>query len=248
MYEENYVTVLIAAAGMSNRMGCNMNKQFIQLGDKPVLVHTIEKFQKSELIDEIIIIAREDEVDYCKKNIVGKYNFNKVTKVIKGGSERQYSVYNGLMAMDSRTDIIVSHDGARPFVTEKMISDSIEKAKEIGAAVVGVPVTDTVKMLKNDGEVSIDYTPKRSLLWSAQTPQVFKKEILIEAYEKALNDDVLGTDDSYLVERIGYNVSMVEGSYSNIKLTTPEDIILAESLIDKENSIYDRKEFKFQSR
>lgn len=248
MYVKDYVTVLIAAAGMSNRMGCTVNKQFINLGNKPVLVHTMEKFQKSNLIDEIVIIAREDEVEYCKKNIVEKYNFNKVTKVIKGGKERQDSIYNGLMSMNTKTDIIVSHDGARPFVTEKMIRDSIDEAKKVGAAVVGVPVTDTIKMLKDQDGSMIDYTPKRSLLWSAQTPQVFRKEILIEAYEKALNDDVLGTDDSYLVERIGHKVSMVEGSYSNIKLTTPEDIILAESLIDKENSIYNRDEFKIQNR
>lgn len=248
MYDKNYVSVLIAAAGMSNRMGGRVNKQFINLNNKPVLVHTIEKFQDSKLIDEIIIIAKEDEVEYCKKHIVRKYNFDKVTKVIRGGKERQDSVYNGLMAMDNRTNIIVSHDGARPFVTEKIIRESIEEAKKVGAAVVGVPVTDTVKMLRDEDGSCIDYTPKRSLLWAAQTPQVFRKEILIEAYEKALNDDVLGTDDSYLVERIGHKVSMVEGSYSNIKLTTPEDIILAESLIDKENSIYNRNEFKAQGR
>lgn len=233
MYKANYVSVLIAAAGMSNRMGGRLNKQFINLGNKPVLAHTIDKFEAHPYVDEIIIITKDDEVDYCRSNIVNKYKYKKVTKLIRGGKERQDSVYNGLLALDTRTSIIVSHDGARPFVKESMISRTIEEAYRTGAAVVGVPVTDTVKMLKDESSGRIDYTPKRSLLWAAQTPQVFRREVLTEAYEKALQDDVLGTDDSSLVERIGKKVSMIEGCYSNIKLTTKEDLKLAESLMEE---------------
>ncbi len=231
MYNNHYVSVLIAAAGMSNRMGGKINKQFINLNNKPVLAHTIEKFQNCDLVDEIIIITREDEIEYCRQHIINKYGYRKVKKIIRGGRERQDSVYNGLLAMDNRTSLVISHDGARPFVSSQMIEESIREAARLGAAVVGVPVTDTVKMLKDESSSEIDYTPKRSLLWAAQTPQTFRKEVLFEAYEKALQDDVLGTDDSSLVERIGLKVSMVMGSYSNIKLTTPEDIRLAESLM-----------------
>lgn len=247
MYNNNYVSVLIAAAGIGSRMGTSVSKQFINLGEKPVLAHTIEKFENNKYIDEIIIIMKEDSIEYCRNQIIKKYNFKKVSKVIRGGKERQDSVYNGILALNNRTNIVVSHDGARPFVNDQMIESSIEKALEMGAAVVGVPVTDTVKMLKDEKRGKIDYTPKRSLLWAAQTPQTFRKEILFEAYEKALQDDVLGTDDSSLVERIGIDVSMVMGTYSNIKLTTKEDIKIAESLLERKNLGENNNE-KVQSR
>lgn len=249
MYKNNYVSVLIAAAGIGSRMAGNISKQFIKLGGKPVLAHTIEKFENNKYIDEIIVIMKEDSIEYCKNQIVKKYNFKKVSKVIRGGKERQDSIYNGIISLSQDTSIIVSHDGARPFVTNKMINQSIEKALEFGAAVVGMPVTDTIKMLKDQNNGRVDYTPKRSLLWAAQTPQTFRKEILFEAYEKALQDDALGTDDSSLVERIGLEVFMVEGSYGNIKLTTREDIKIAESLIAKDDIKIDyENEFIMQSR
>ncbi len=247
MIDGNYVSVLIAAAGMSNRMGGNISKQFIQLGDRPVLAHTIQAFEESDIVDEIILILKEEDIEYCRQNIVKKYKFNKVTKLIRGGKERQDSVHNGIMALDPKSDIIISHDGARPFVTDKMIRDSVKKAITDGAAVVGVPVTDTIKMLRDGEGNQIDYTPKRSLLFAAQTPQTFKRDILVYAYEKAQEDDALGTDDSSLVERLGIKVAMVEGAYSNIKLTTPEDIRLAESLI-KDGRVSSTIKIKLQSR
>lgn len=233
MYKNKYVSVLIAAAGVGSRMGGNLSKQFINLGNKPVLAHTIEKFEANDYIDEIIIIMKEDDIEYCKNQIVRKYKFRKVSKVIRGGRERQDSVYNGILALNSKTDIVLSHDGARPFVSHRMIEEAIEKTYDQGAAVVGMPVTDTVKIISESGE--IETTPKRSLLWAAQTPQAFRKDILVRAYNRAIEDYFLGTDDSSLVERIGIAVSMVEGSYSNIKLTTPEDIKIAESIIEREN-------------
>jgi len=245
MYKGHYVSAIIAAAGMSNRMKSKINKQFININGKPILAHTLEKFQRCKYVDEIIVVAREDEINYCKKEIVKRFGFNKVTKIVRGGKERQDSVYNGILALNGKTDIVVSHDGARPFVKVKNIVDSIRGAVKYGACVIGTPVKDTIKVVKDE---NIDHTPKRDVLWAAQTPQTFKKEILMEGYKKAIEDNFVGTDDSVLVERLGINVKMIMGSYENIKITTPEDIIIAESMLKDKWQIYSRKEFIFQTR
>jgi 2-C-methyl-D-erythritol 4-phosphate cytidylyltransferase len=246
MYKNHYISAIIAAAGMSNRMKSKINKQFININGKPILAHTLEKFQRCKYIDEIIVVAREDEINYCKKEVVKRYGFNKVTKIVRGGKERQDSVYNGILALNEKTDIVVSHDGARPFVKIKNIVDSIKGAVEYGACVVGTPVKDTIKFVK-DGE-EIDSTPNRDILWAAQTPQSFKREILMEGYKKAIEDNFVGTDDSVLVERLGIQVKIIMGSYENIKITTPEDIIIAESILKDKAQIYSRKEFIFNTR
>lgn len=246
MYKGQYVSAIIAAAGMSNRMKSKINKQFIYVNNKPILAHTLEKFERCRYIDEIIVVARENEINYCKKEIVKRYKFHKVTKIVRGGKERQDSVYNGILALDRKTDIVLSHDGARPFVKIKNIIDSIEGAAEYGACVVGTPVKDTIKVVGCDQ--SISNTPRRDILWAAQTPQSFKKEIIMEAYRRAIEDNFIGTDDSVLVERLGIDVKMIMGSYENIKITTPEDIIIAESILKDKAQIYSRKEFMFQTR
>lgn len=246
MYKEHFVSVIIAAAGMSNRMGSKINKQFIAIDGKPILAHTIEKFEKCRHVDEIILVSKEEELDYCRKEIVKKYKFNKVANIIRGGKERQDSIYNGILALNEKTDIVLTHDGARPFVKNESIEDGIKAVIEHGACVVGVPVTDTIKVVS--GENSIQSTPQRSLLWAAQTPQCFRKHILIKGYESAITDEFFGTDDSSIVERIGYDVKMIMGSYDNIKITTPEDIILAESLFKDKDMIANRREFLYQSR
>ncbi|CCQ94264.1 2-C-methyl-D-erythritol 4-phosphate cytidylyltransferase [[Clostridium] ultunense Esp] len=246
MYKNHYVSVIIAAAGMSNRMGSKINKQFISIDNKPILAHTIEKFERCRYVDEIIVVAREDEIDYCRKEIVRRFKFNKVTKIVRGGKERQDSAYNGILALNERSNIVLSHDGARPFVKIKSIVDGIEGAIKYGACVIGVPVKDTIKVVKDHN--NIDITPKRDLLWAAQTPQCFKKEIIMEGYRKAINDNFMGTDDSSLVERLGMEVKMIMGSYENIKITTPEDLIIAESILKDKGTIFRRKEFVFQSR
>lgn len=232
MINGKHVTALIAAAGMGNRMNSDINKPYIFLNDKPVLAWTIEKFESSELIDDIIIIAKKSEIDYCAKEVVEKYRFKKVAKIIEGGRERQDSVHRGILALDEKTEIIVSHDGARPFVSKELIDEVINKAEEGDGAILAVPVTDTIKKVYESSSI-VEKTPKRSRLWAAQTPQVFKRDVLIRAYDEAVRNDFLGTDDSSLVERIGGKVSIVQGSYSNIKLTTPEDLILAKSLVNK---------------
>ena len=245
MYKGHYVSAIIAAAGMSNRMKSKINKQFININGKPILAHTLEKFQRCKYVDEIIVVAREDEINYCKKEIVKRFGFNKVTKIVRGGKERQDSVYNGILALNGKTDIVVSHDGARPFVKVKNIVDSIKGAAKYGACVIGTPVKDTIKVVKDE---NIDHTPKRDLLWAAQTPQSFKKDILMEGYRRAIEDNFVGTDDSVLVERLGIDVKVIMGSYENIKITTPEDIIIAESILKDKWQIYSRKEFIFQTR
>ncbi|WP_313758341.1 2-C-methyl-D-erythritol 4-phosphate cytidylyltransferase [Tissierella sp.] len=246
MYENYYVSVIIAAAGMSNRMGSKINKQFIAIDGKPILAHTIEKFERCRYIDEIILVAKEEEIEYCRKEIVKRYKFNKVANIIRGGKERQDSIYNGILALSEKTDIVLTHDGARPFVNIENIEDGIKGTTAYGACVIGVPVTDTIKVVGENK--TIDNTPQRALLWAAQTPQCFLKHILIKGYERAISNGFIGTDDSSIVERIGYDVKMIMGSYENIKITTPKDIILAESLFKDKDIIFRRREFILQSR
>lgn len=245
MYDNYYVSVIIAAAGMSNRMGSKINKQFIAIDNKPILVHTIEKFEHCKYIDEIIIVSKEEEVDYCRKEIVRKYGFKKVSKIIRGGKERQDSIYNGLLAINESTDIVLTHDGARPFIKDKHIEDGIKGVIDHGACVIGVPVKDTIKVV-ND-EDSVHHTPKRSLLWAAQTPQCFWTHLLKKGYEHAIKEGIVGTDDSSLVEKMGHEIKMIMGSYDNIKITTPEDLIIAESLSKDMDSLLSRREIFYES-
>ncbi len=239
MYKGNFVSVIIAAAGMSNRMGSKINKQFIVIDNKPILAHTIEKFEACKYVDEIVVVSKENEVEYCRKEIVRKYGFRKVTNIIKGGKERQDSIYNGIMALNERTDIVLTHDGARPFVRMESIIDGIKGALEFGACVIGVPLKDTIKVIEEENKVH--HTPNRDLLWAAQTPQCFKINLLKEGYEYAISEGILGTDDSSLVEKKGYPVKMIMGTYDNIKITTPEDLVVAESIVkDKTLSISGR--------
>lgn len=246
MYKNKYVSVIIAAAGMSNRMGSKMNKQFLAVGGKPILAHTIEKFENSKFIDEIILVSKEGETEYCRKEIIKKYKFEKVSKIIKGGKERQDSIYNGLLALNEKTEIVLTHDGARPFISKENIRDGIKEVFKTGSCVVGVPVKDTIKIVGEDK--NIEHTPPRATIWAAQTPQCFPREVIVKAYEKAIKEGYLGTDDSSLVERLGHRVKMIMGSYENIKITTPEDLVLAESLFKEKDMIYDRIEFLSKTR
>lgn len=239
MYKGNFVSVIIAAAGMSNRMGSKINKQFIVIDNKPILAHTIEKFEACKYVDEIIVVSKEQEVEYCRKEIVRKYGYRKVTNIIKGGKERQDSIYNGIMALNERTDIVLTHDGARPFVRMESIVNGIKGALDYGSCVIGVPLKDTIKVIEEDNQVH--HTPNRALLWAAQTPQCFQIDLLKEGYEYAISEGILGTDDSSLVEKKGYPVKMIMGYYDNIKITTPEDLVVAQSIAkDKTLSISGR--------
>ena len=220
--------VVIVAAGTGSRMNMGINKQFIKLEGKEIIAYTIEKFYNNSNIEDIVVVVKEDESEFFKKEILDKYNFKNV-KIAYGGKERQDSVYNGLKLLDEKCDVVLIHDGARPFVSDKIIDKSFDEAKEHMAIVVGVPVKDTIKVIDNDKNI-VD-TPNRSVLWAVQTPQTFDYNILIDAYKDAFKNKFYGTDDAMLVERIGYKVKMLEGSYNNIKITTQEDLNIGSQIL-----------------
>lgn len=220
--------VVIVAAGTGSRMKMGINKQFIKLEGKEIIAYTIEKFYNNSNIEDIVVVVKEDESEFFKKEILDKYNFKNI-KIAYGGKERQDSVYNGLKLLDKKCDVVLIHDGARPFVSDKIIDNCIEEVKEHKAIVVGVPVKDTIKIIDNDKNI-VD-TPNRSVLWAVQTPQTFDYNILIDAYKDAFKSGFYGTDDAMLVERIGYKVKMVEGSYNNIKITTQEDLSVGSQIL-----------------
>ena len=221
-------SVVIVSAGRGSRMKADINKQFLKIKDKEVIAHTIDKFYNNENIGEIIIVVREDEQEFFKSNIIDKYGYKNI-KIAFGGPERQDSVYNGLKVLDKNCEIVLIHDGARPFVTDEIIEKSIKCAQKYNCAIVGVPVKDTIKIV-NENNYVCD-TPNRNTLWSIQTPQVFDYSLIMNAHEKAKADEYYGTDDSMLMEYLGYDVKVVEGSYNNIKITTPEDLKIAEEIL-----------------
>lgn len=225
----NSVGAVIVAAGRGTRMGTAESKQYLLLQDKPIIVHTLEVFQQHELISEIVLVTGEDDVQRCRQ-WVQIYKLDKVTAVIPGGAERQHSVRRGLDQLTATW--VMVHDGVRPFVQGHEIEACYEQARSAGASVLAVPVKDTIKLVDSEGKVLS--TPDRRSLWAIQTPQTFRLSELRSAYEAAERDGFLGTDDSSLAERSGISVSVVEGSYRNIKITTPEDLDFAEFIRSRE--------------
>ncbi|MFA5629487.1 MAG: 2-C-methyl-D-erythritol 4-phosphate cytidylyltransferase [Dehalococcoidales bacterium] len=217
------VGAIIVAAGKGERMK-GIDKIFVPLNGKPLLAWTVEVFEKCSAIDQIVIVLGEHNIETGKK-LAADYGWQKVTAICTGGKERQQSVSNGLQLLED-CEWIVIHDGARPFVKESLIKIGISEAKETGAAVAAVPVTDTIKMASDDN--FIIGTPPREKLWAVQTPQVFKSDIIREAHAKACKN---ATDDAALAESLGYTVKLYPGSYNNIKVTTPLDLSLAEILV-----------------
>ncbi|MHC1748956.1 MAG: 2-C-methyl-D-erythritol 4-phosphate cytidylyltransferase [Cellulosilyticaceae bacterium] len=224
------VSVIIVAGGNGTRMGGEIKKQYIKLNNKEILAHTIEAFNDCILVEDIIVVVGESEISFVQEAICNQYGYQKVKHIVAGGKERQDSVYNGLEYVNQETDYVMVHDGARPFVTEEMMIRGIDGAKEKGAVVVAVPVKDTIKECSlEDGKV--ENTPIRQKLWSVQTPQIFKYNVLKNAYNYVKDNGLQVTDDSMAVEAFGETVYIVEGAYTNIKITTPEDIIIAEALL-----------------
>lgn len=240
MLDGKKVSVVIAAAGLSSRMKTKVNKQFLNINSKPVLAHTLEAFSNCEEVDEIVLVTQEIELENCKKNIVEKYSIGKIKEIVIGGATREESVYNGLKKVSADTDIIISHDGARPFIKENHIIESIRVALDTGACILGVPVKDTIKVVEAG---SVERTPKRDRLWAIQTPQTFKKNIIIEAYENAKRLGLSGTDDSSLVEYMGLDVKIIMGDYNNIKITTLEDMLIANSIVNNQEEIMSKIDF-----
>jgi 2-C-methyl-D-erythritol 4-phosphate cytidylyltransferase len=216
---------LIVSAGKGHRFMEGKKKQFHFLADKPILVHTLDQFEKCSLIHSILLVVGQEDMDYCLKEIVEKWQFRKISQIVPGGKQRQDSVKNGIDVLSRDTDIVVIHDGVRPFVTREMIEDSIRSAIRFQAVVFAMPVKETIKMIQPDGTVL--KTLDRESLWQIQTPQTFRADVIREAYFKATEDGFRGTDDASLVERIGLKVHILPGTYTNIKITTPEDLILA---------------------
>ena len=223
-------SVVIVAAGTGSRMNMDINKQFIKIYDKEVVAYTIDAFYNNENIDEIVVVVREDEEEFFMKHIIDKYDYKNI-KVAHGGKERQDSVYNGLKKVDTNSNVVIIHDGARPFISREIINESIKEASLNKAVVVGVPVKDTIKVIDNNN--IIEDTPNRKYLWAVQTPQVFDYKLLMTAYENAYNKNYYGTDDAMLVEYIGQEVKMIMGSYENIKITTKEDIMFGENILKR---------------
>ncbi|MEW9702666.1 2-C-methyl-D-erythritol 4-phosphate cytidylyltransferase [Paenibacillus sp. SI8] len=220
--------VVIVAAGKGSRMRTAESKQYLMLGQKPILVHTLQLFQNIHEVDEIILVVGEADVERCKA-YVKDHTLSKVTSVLAGGAERQESVKHGLSALHNDTEWVLVHDGVRPFVKMEHVFDCIEKAHMDDAAVLAVPVKDTIKIV--DAAKQIQSTPDRRSLWAIQTPQAFRLSLLKEAHERAERDGFIGTDDAMLVERLGTTVHVVEGDYYNIKITTPEDMPWAEWIL-----------------
>ena len=223
------ISAIILAGGKGKRMGAPVSKQFIEIKGKPIIYYTIKKFSENKKIDNIVVVLSKDEVVYFKENILEKYNL-KVDNIVIGGTESQDSVYNGLKSLeDTNTDIVLIHDGARPFISDRIIDDGIKFAQVYGACAPGVMPKDTIK-IKNESNFSVS-TPERGSLVAIQTPQVFKFNEILECHEKIKINNIVVTDDTMVAEKFGYSVYLYDGEYTNIKVTTPEDLILAERLI-----------------
>lgn len=232
---------IVLAAGRGKRMNSKVAKQYLTIQDKPVLYYSLKQFEDS-LIDDIILVTAEEEIAYCREEIVEKYGFQKVHAITAGGKERYHSVYHGLVAAKNvlgcgEEACIYIHDGARPLINEEILLRAKESVEKYGSGVVGMPVKDTIKLVDEDGFVT--QTPKRSCVWQVQTPQCFLFSDIMAAYEKLMQQEtalleqgVAITDDAMVMELLGEKkVKLVEGSYANIKITTPEDMSVAEQFM-----------------
>ena len=225
------------AAGQGKRMQSAVQKQYLLIEDKPVLYYALKAFQDSP-VNEVVLVVGQGEEEYCKKEIVDKYGFTKVKAVVAGGKERYHSVYHGLSAL-KEVDYVLIHDGARPFLNQEIIKRCIQGAEEYKACVAGMPVKDTIKLA--DDECNIESTPERSKVWQIQTPQAFAYDLIKEAYtilieqeEKGIKTSIPVTDDAMVVEYfMNQKVHLVNGSYENIKITTPEDMLVASAFLKR---------------
>ncbi len=231
--EKSYCTAIVLAAGKGKRMKTEVRKQYLMLAGKPILYYSLNVFQRSDIIDEIVLVVGDGEIDYCREQFVEKYGFTKVSKIVTGGAERYHSVWNALKETREKGYVFI-HDGARPFVDETILKRTYAEVINCRACVVGMPVKDTIKLADENGFVAD--TPPRSRLWMVQTPQVFETALVREAYAKLMQaEDRTVTDDAMVVESmLGFPVKLVEGSYENVKITTPEDLKIGEVLCRNE--------------
>lgn len=245
MKDGKKTVAVVLAAGSGKRMGSTTKKQYMLIEDKPVLYYSLKTFQES-FLDEIILVVSAEDIAYCQTQIVEKYGFDKVKHIIEGGKERYHSVARGLECIKD-CDFVFIHDGARPMVTSEILLRLYNCVKETGACVAGMPVKDTIKIV--DEENTIISTPERRKLWMVQTPQVFSFSLIRDAYRQLLEKEqellekgVTVTDDAMVVEKLtGHPVKLSEGSYENIKITTPEDIRIAESFLMVTEYYYEKE-------
>lgn len=223
-----FVSAVIVSAGSSSRMG-GINKQLLNICDMPVIAHSIKAFSECDLIDEIVVVTRKSDIIMINE-VISEYDLKKVKSVIIGGETRQISVLNGVEETSENADFIAIHDGARPLVTEKVIIDTLTCAFDCGAATTGVKVIDTIKCVDNDERIIS--TPDRTALRAVQTPQIFDKKLYLNAVKNVANSKDF-TDDCKLIEAYGKSVKIVDGDYENIKITTPNDIVVAEAYLLK---------------
>lgn len=222
------VAAVFPAAGSSTRMGGGINKNLLKLAGEPILIRTLKTFSQIERVNFLIVAVAEHEIETVEKLLSAEKNL-KSWRVTIGGSERQYSIANALKLLPDDAEIILVHDAARPLISVQTINEVIDAVEKFGGAIAAVPAKDTIKIV--DAEGFVKYTPPRREMAVVQTPQGFKREILLRAYDKAAEENFLGTDDSSLVERLGVRIKVVTSSYENIKVTTPEDIHVAETIL-----------------
>ena len=236
--EQVKTAAIVLAAGHGKRMHSKVAKQYLLLKGEPVVVHALRAFEKAGM-DEIILVAGADEVEFCKRNIVEQYGFTRVRQVVAGGKERYDSVRNGLCALKAvgfaEDGIVLIHDGARPLVNGEIIARAVDGVREFSACVASMPVKDTIKFVC-DG--AVESTPQRDRLVAVQTPQVFDAELLKAALQSAVEQGVEVTDDCSAVERLGKKVYLVQGSYENLKITTPVDLLLAEKILELRGEMF----------
>jgi 2-C-methyl-D-erythritol 4-phosphate cytidylyltransferase len=230
------VTAIVLAAGQGRRMNSSVAKQYLMLRDKPVIYYSLKAFEASN-VDKIILVTGEGQVDYCRKEIIERYQIKKVAKILEGGTQRYDSVFKALVKAES-TGYVLIHDGARPFITVKLIDMMIDCVKEYKACIIGMPVKETIKVVDETGVIIA--TPNRDALWTAQTPQAFDYSLIKKAYDLFYQEkdrkSTSITDDAMLYENYCKQpVKMLNGDYNNIKLTTPEDLILAEQILNHMN-------------
>jgi 2-C-methyl-D-erythritol 4-phosphate cytidylyltransferase len=227
------ISAIIVAAGKGSRMNHPTRKQYLNLAGRPVLAHSVMVFDRCELIDKIFLVVPRDDIEYCRKNIVPLMELKNGLNLVSGGEQRQNSVYNGLQAIDKKTDTVVVHDGVRPFIRPDELKSCILGARKFGACILGIPAGDTIKYVDKSG--FIEETLARDSIWLAQTPQAFKYEWIMRAHETARRDGYTGSDDATLVERLGVDVKIINGSKNNIKITLREDLVIARAMLDAIN-------------
>jgi 2-C-methyl-D-erythritol 4-phosphate cytidylyltransferase len=220
---------IIVAAGKGVRMGTALRKQYLLVAGQPILSHTLHQFDVCTSVDRIYLVVPKQDLVYCQEKVLPTTNLKKPVKLVTGGSDRQQSVFRGLESLEHKEGLVAIHDGVRPLIEPAIIEACVLRASEKGACVPGIPVSDTIK--KADQRGVITATVQRKDLWSIQTPQVFEYRIIIDAHKRAIKEGFTGTDDASLVERLGYPVTIINGSKTNIKVTTEEDLIMASSLL-----------------